>query len=163
MRSRSAARRRATDRAVLVGRASASIWEVSAKALPSIGPKNCSPDLASTPRLLSAGTSSILAVGRPAAGAAWTVDVRHPADDDAEPIGRLELVDRSLSCSATVRPGQAVSDVVDPHTGLPLAGGEAVVVLAAERRRRPRRCRRHFWRWAAAGPRNILPARIRLN
>jgi thiamine biosynthesis lipoprotein len=80
--------------------------------------------------LLSAGTSSILAVGTPAPGAAWMADVRHPADDGAEPIGRLALVDRSLSCSATVRPGQAISDIVDPHTGLPLSGGQAVVVLA---------------------------------
>ena len=81
--------------------------------------------------LLSAGTSSILAVGRPAAGEVWSVDVRHPADDAAGPIGRVELVDRSLSCSATLRPGQTVSDIVDPHTRLPLAGGEAVVVLAS--------------------------------
>ena len=82
--------------------------------------------------LLSAGTSSILAVGQPALGAAWTVDLRHPADDRAVPIARLELVDQSLSCSATLRPGQAESDIVDPHRGLPLSGGDAVVVLAAE-------------------------------
>ncbi len=81
--------------------------------------------------LLSAGTSSILALGRPPAGEAWMVDVRHPADDAASPIGRLALVDRSLSCSATARPGQAVSDLVDPHTRLPITGGDAVVVLAS--------------------------------
>ncbi|HEX4144645.1 MAG TPA: FAD:protein FMN transferase [Pirellulales bacterium] len=80
--------------------------------------------------LVSAGTSSILAVGRPAPGTTWMVDVRHPLDDGANPIAQLELVDQSLSCSATLRPGQAESDIVDPHTGLPLAGGEAVVVLA---------------------------------
>jgi len=80
--------------------------------------------------LLSAGSSSILAVGRQAAGAAWTVNLRHPADDAAGPIGCLKLVDRSLSCSATARPGQAISDILDPHTGLPLSGGEGVVVLA---------------------------------
>ncbi|HEY1786137.1 MAG TPA: FAD:protein FMN transferase [Pirellulales bacterium] len=99
--------------------------------------------------LLSFGTSSILAVGRPAHDTAWTVSLRHPSDlhdltdlreppdgdrdpvdDSAASIGRLSLLDRSLSCSATTGPGQAVSDIVDPHTGLPLSGGEAVVVLA---------------------------------
>jgi thiamine biosynthesis lipoprotein len=88
--------------------------------------------------LLSAGSSSILAVGPPAPGAVgmtdavWIVDLRHPADDRAEPIARLELVDQSLSCSSAVRPGESVSDIVDPHRGLPLSGGDAVVVLAAE-------------------------------
>jgi FAD:protein FMN transferase len=79
--------------------------------------------------LVSGGSSSIVAVGRPAGGA-WTVDVRHPADEGAPPVGRVELVDRSLSCSAAIRPGQVVSDIIDPHTQRPLVGKDAVVVLA---------------------------------
>jgi thiamine biosynthesis lipoprotein len=80
--------------------------------------------------LISGGTSSILAVGRPSAGRAWTVDIRNPAHDEAPPVDRLDLVDRSLSCSSAVRPGQVVSDIIDPHTQQPLVGMDAALVLA---------------------------------
>jgi FAD:protein FMN transferase len=83
-----------------------------------------------TAGLLSAGSSSILAIGHPPNAAVWAVDVRNPAHDTAPPVGRVELTDRSLSCSAAIRPGQVVSDIVDPHTQRPLSGGDAVVVLA---------------------------------
>jgi FAD:protein FMN transferase len=80
--------------------------------------------------LCSGGTSSILAVGRPGAGESWTVDVRNPSHEELPPVGQLELVDRSLSCSTALRAGQFVSDVVDPHTQQPLVGSDAVLVLA---------------------------------
>ena len=80
--------------------------------------------------LISGGTSSVLAVGRPAAGQAWAVDIRNPAHDELPPVDRLEMVDRSLSCSTALRPGQFASDVIDPHTQQPLVGSDAVVVLA---------------------------------
>jgi FAD:protein FMN transferase len=81
--------------------------------------------------LINGGTSSVLALGAVPGGDGWPVDVRHPLTPEAEAVARVRLVDRALSCSAVRRPGQAESDVVNPLTGRPLAGGEACVVLAA--------------------------------
>ena len=80
--------------------------------------------------LLNGGTSSLLAVGRGPDGAAWPVAVRDPSGgDDAAPVARLLLADKGFSCSAALRPGQAVSDVIAPDGG-PLTGQAACVVVA---------------------------------
>lgn len=77
--------------------------------------------------LAHGGTSSVLARGRP-----WRVDVRDPFGGG--PAGTVELDEAGLSCS--VVSGDALSDLIDPHTGrAPEAAGCVVVAptaLAAE-------------------------------
>lgn len=80
--------------------------------------------------LLQGGTSSVLARGRPEGGAGWPVAVRHPLKQSAEPVTRLLLADRGLSCSAARHPGQEISDVIDPLSGTPVRGDAVCVVLA---------------------------------
>lgn len=75
--------------------------------------------------LLQGGTSSVLALGADA----WQVAVRHPLKPE-EIAQHLELENRGLSCSAVRHPGQVESDVVNPHSGEPLGGHDACVVLA---------------------------------
>ncbi len=81
--------------------------------------------------LLSGGSSSALAIGAPAGKSGWPVAVRHPLKPDAEPVARLELADRGLSCSAVRHPEQRRSDVLNPLTGRPLDGDAACVTLAS--------------------------------
>lgn len=76
--------------------------------------------------LLNAGTSSVLALGQPP----WPIDLRDPASDDRPPVGRIELGDRAVSCSAARRQGQAESDLIDPATGQAIIGDAGCVVLA---------------------------------
>lgn len=76
--------------------------------------------------LLQGGTSSVLAVG----DEAWPIDLRHPVKPDAI-VGRIELANRGLSCSAARHAEGQESDVVNPLTGSPLVGDAACVVLAA--------------------------------
>jgi thiamine biosynthesis lipoprotein len=80
--------------------------------------------------LLHGGTSSILAIGRHPCGGDWPIDLRDPFAEDGS-VGRLGMVDRAFSCSAVFSPGQGESDIVDPHSGAPLAEQAACVVLAA--------------------------------
>lgn len=76
--------------------------------------------------LLQGGTSSVLAVG----DEAWPIDLRHPLKPDVI-VGRIELANRGLSCSAARHADKQESDVVNPLTGEPLVGDDACVVLAA--------------------------------
>lgn len=78
-----------------------------------------------TNALLQGGTSSVLAVG----DEAWPIDLRHPINPDAI-VGRIELANRGLSCSAARHNDRQASDVVNPLTGAPLVGDDACVVLA---------------------------------
>jgi thiamine biosynthesis lipoprotein len=77
--------------------------------------------------LLNAGTSSILALGLDL----WPIDFRDPADDTGVPIGWVHLSAGGCSCSAARRPGQEVSDIIDPMRRVPVAGRAGCVVLAA--------------------------------
>lgn len=82
--------------------------------------------------LLNGGTSSVLALGAFSDGRGWPIDVRHPLTPDAaSSVARVELKDRALSCSGVRRPGQQLSDVVNPRTRQSLNGDAACVALAA--------------------------------
>jgi thiamine biosynthesis lipoprotein len=72
--------------------------------------------------LMHGGTSSVLARGRQPDGSAWRVGLGEG--------GWVDLVDRALSTSASFRPGQAVSDLVDPVTGRPLDRSASCSVVA---------------------------------
>ncbi len=76
--------------------------------------------------LLQGGTSSVWAIGNES----WPVDLRHPLSPELI-VSRIELNDCALSCSAVRQTGQQQSDVTNPHTGKPLTGDAACVVLAA--------------------------------
>lgn len=77
--------------------------------------------------LLHGGTSSVLAIG---GEAGWPIDLRHPRRPDVI-VGRVELIERALSCSAARHADQRTSDVINPLTGEPLSGRDACVTLAA--------------------------------
>ncbi len=90
-----------------------------------------------TAALLDAGGSSVVGLGHDA-GEAWVVGLRNPfpprpdrCETWSAEVFRLPLVDRALSCSATFdeRAAPAVSDLVDPHSGLPIEEPSACAVV----------------------------------
>jgi thiamine biosynthesis lipoprotein len=82
--------------------------------------------------LLHGGTSSILALGNGPNEKPWRIGIRNPtAADDAVEIAQISLIDRGYSCSAVFSADQTVSDIVDPHSGVPLAEQAACVVIAS--------------------------------
>jgi FAD:protein FMN transferase len=82
--------------------------------------------------LMHGGTSSILALGNGPNDKPWPIGVRNPAAaEDTGEIAQIGLVDRGYSCSAVFSADQKVSDIVDPHTGAPLADQAACVVIAS--------------------------------
>jgi thiamine biosynthesis lipoprotein len=84
-----------------------------------------------THALLDGGTSSILAVGDGPDGKPWRVGLRNPFAADAPELRQLVLCDAALSCSGVFDvETRQTSDVVDPHTGRPLADAAAVAVIA---------------------------------
>jgi FAD:protein FMN transferase len=83
--------------------------------------------------LLNGGTSSVLAIGKPAGTDGWPVAVRHPLMYPmylGEPMAQLKLADRGLSCSAVRHRDQEQSDLVNPLTGELLVGDAVCLVLA---------------------------------
>jgi thiamine biosynthesis lipoprotein len=84
-----------------------------------------------TSGLLHGGTSSVLAVGRHPDGRPWPVGVRDPFGDDlSAAVAQVPLVGQGFSCSAALAPGQAESDIIDPHRGTALTEQAACVVIA---------------------------------
>ncbi len=83
--------------------------------------------------LLSAGGSSVLALGGPAGG--WRVDVRSPLV--ASTIARLRLRNGALGTSGAgeqfvIENGTRYGHVIDPRTGYPAAGVISASVVAAD-------------------------------
>lgn len=89
--------------------------------------------------LLGAGSSSILAVGRPPWDDAWTVDLRHPLNRP-RPVALLRLKDAATSTSGIAEQsfeegGKRFGHVLDPRNGKPVEGmlqATAVAETAAE-------------------------------
>jgi thiamine biosynthesis lipoprotein len=76
--------------------------------------------------LISAGTSSVYAMGAPPGEPAWKIAVRHPLREDAV-LAVVSLRDESLSTSASYEQddeiaGRPFSHILDPHTGLQWMG-----------------------------------------
>lgn len=84
-----------------------------------------------TRALLNGGTSSVLALAAHDDIGGWPIDLRHPLNPEAEPVARVNLRQRALSCSAARHHEQSQSDIVNPLTRQPLDGNDACVVLAA--------------------------------
>ncbi|WP_435020442.1 FAD:protein FMN transferase [Tundrisphaera sp. TA3] len=80
---------------------------------------------------LHGGTSSALARGVGPDGHPWQIALRDPfANDPGTELGRVELVDCGFSSSATLGPGMARSDILDPRTGTPQSEQAAVSAIA---------------------------------
>jgi thiamine biosynthesis lipoprotein len=83
--------------------------------------------------LLSAGSSSILAVGGVDGG--WTVGVRHPADKERR-LAVARLRDAALSTSGSEEQffefdGKRYGHIIDPRTGWPAGRVASVTVIAS--------------------------------
>jgi thiamine biosynthesis lipoprotein len=85
--------------------------------------------------LVSAGGSTIYALGAPPGMNAWDVRVQDPVDAGAVAL-TVHLKDRALSVSGSSeksfeRDGVTYSHIMDPRSGRPVQGVLAVAVLAA--------------------------------
>ena len=84
--------------------------------------------------LISAGGSSIYALGTPNNGQGWEVKIRDPKDA-AKTVARVYLKDESLSTSGSYEKffeadGRIYSHIMDPRTGYPAEGVLSVSVIA---------------------------------
>jgi thiamine biosynthesis lipoprotein len=87
-----------------------------------------------TTALLHGGTSTIVAIGPPPGAQAWRVAIRHPTHPD-ELITTIGLRDKALSVSAVrgkafEAEGRLLGHVIDPHSGMPVAGARLAAVKA---------------------------------
>ena len=76
--------------------------------------------------LLSAGHSSLLALGRPSWDEAWRVDVRHP-QESKRCLAKVRLRDSAMSTSGVSQQwfeqqGKRYGHLLDPRTGRPVEG-----------------------------------------
>jgi thiamine biosynthesis lipoprotein len=84
--------------------------------------------------LVSAGNSSIYALGTPPHDPGWKISLRHPKDASRS-VGEVVLKDASLSTSGTSEKffraeGKVYSHIMDPRTGFPAQGMASVSVIA---------------------------------
>jgi thiamine biosynthesis lipoprotein len=85
--------------------------------------------------LLSAATSSLLAIGAPPGKEGWTVTIPHPYNGRANPIDRVYLRDQALGTSSSREDqyleidGKRYSHIVDPRTGHPVEGVLSATVI----------------------------------
>ncbi|QDU59334.1 Thiamine biosynthesis lipoprotein ApbE precursor [Planctomycetes bacterium Pan216] len=86
--------------------------------------------------LLSAGHSSLLALGRPSWDVAWHVDLRDPRDLHRQ-LAMVRLRDQALSTSSASQQyfdvdGKRYGHLIDPRTGWPTEGVLQVTVAAPD-------------------------------
>jgi thiamine biosynthesis lipoprotein len=84
--------------------------------------------------LISAGSSSIYAIGAPPNDRGWKISIRHPRDASRS-VDEVILKDASLSTSGTSEKffraeGKVYSHIMDPRTGYPAQGMLSVSVIA---------------------------------
>jgi len=84
--------------------------------------------------LVSAGNSSIYAIGAPPNDPGWKISIRHPKDASRS-VQEVTLKDSSLSTSGTSEKffraeGKVYSHIMDPRTGYPAQGMLSVSVIA---------------------------------
>jgi thiamine biosynthesis lipoprotein len=84
--------------------------------------------------LISAGGSSIYALGAPPSDSGWTVKIRHPRKW-LETVEEIRLKDESLSTSGDYEKffeagGKIYSHIMDPRTGYPASGVLSASVIA---------------------------------
>ena len=86
--------------------------------------------------LISAGTSSIYALGAPPGETAWKIAIRHPLRED-ELLAVVTLRDQSVSTSADYEQprtiaGKSVSHILDPRSGLPAGAMWSATVISPQ-------------------------------
>lgn len=86
--------------------------------------------------LISAGSSTVYALGTPPGQAAWKVAIRHPRRED-DLLAVVSLRDESLSTSADYEQareigGKSYSHIFDPRTGWPVEAMWSSTVIAPE-------------------------------
>ncbi len=84
--------------------------------------------------LISAGTSTLYALGSPPGQSAWSIGIRHPLRED-EIFATASLKDESLSTSASYEnflriDGKMYSHILDPHSGVPVERMLSCTVMA---------------------------------
>ena len=84
--------------------------------------------------LISAGSSSIYAIGAPPGERGWKVNIRDPKDE-SKVAAEVVLKDESMSTSGSYEKffraeGRTYSHIMDPRTGFPAAGTLSVSVIA---------------------------------
>lgn len=84
--------------------------------------------------LISAGSSSIYALGAPPKEKGWKISIRHPRDLSRQ-VDEVVLTDMSLATSGTSEKffraeGRLYSHIMDPRTGYPAQGMLSVSVIA---------------------------------
>ncbi|MGH9719018.1 MAG: FAD:protein FMN transferase, partial [Bryobacteraceae bacterium] len=84
--------------------------------------------------LISAGSSSIYAMGAPPGEPGWTINIRHPKDERLT-VANVVLKDESMSTSGNYEKfffagGRIYSHIMDPRTGYPAQGILSVSVVA---------------------------------
>lgn len=84
--------------------------------------------------LVSAGNSSIYAIGSPPHEDGWPISIRHPRDV-RQAVDEVRLKDQSMSTSGTSEKffraeGRLYSHIMDPRTGFPAQGMLSVSVIA---------------------------------
>lgn len=84
--------------------------------------------------LISAGSSSIYALGAPPGEAGWRIQIRHPRIADRS-VDRILLKDESFSTSGSYEKffeaeGRVYSHIMDPRTGFPAQGILSASVVA---------------------------------
>jgi thiamine biosynthesis lipoprotein len=87
-----------------------------------------------TSGLISAGSSSIYALGTPPGAQGWKVSVRHPRDS-RRTVAEVYLKNESMSTSGNYEKffqanGRMYSHIMDPRTGYPAPGMLSVSVIA---------------------------------
>jgi FAD:protein FMN transferase len=84
--------------------------------------------------MITAGSSSIYALGAPPSDKGWTVEIRNPRQW-TETAAEVQLRDESLSTSGDYEKffeaeGRIYSHIMDPRTGYPATGAASVSVIA---------------------------------
>lgn len=87
-----------------------------------------------TSALISAGASSIYAIGAPPKETGWAISIRHPRDV-RKAVDEVKLNNQSMSTSGTSEKffraeGRLYSHIMDPRTGFPAQGTLSVSVIA---------------------------------
>jgi thiamine biosynthesis lipoprotein len=84
--------------------------------------------------LISAGSSSIYALGAPPGARGWKVSIRHPRNS-GQVVAEVHLKNESMSTSGSYEKffqanGRTYSHIMDPRTGFPASGMLSVSVIA---------------------------------
>lgn len=85
--------------------------------------------------VLHAGTSTVVAIGRPKDGVGWTVRIRSPYNDTDEYLDEVQISDESLSSSSGSEKffeleGKRYCHIFDPRTGWPVEGVLSATAIA---------------------------------